>query len=44
MQKIFSYLGFEVLIRFLEGRLVRVELTGRRSNTTELPSFKLYES
>lgn len=40
MQKIFSYLGFEVLIRFSEDRLVRVELTGRKSNAIELPSFK----
>ncbi|HDL15306.1 MAG TPA: MGMT family protein, partial [Euryarchaeota archaeon] len=40
MQKIFSYLGFEVLVRFSKGRLVRVELTGRRSNATELPDFK----
>ncbi len=40
MQKIFSYLGFEVLVRFSEGRLVKVELTGRKSNATEMPSFK----
>ena len=28
-----------MLVRFSEGRLVRVKLTGRRSNATELPAF-----